>query len=605
MWLRRAELGVRVLLVSGWAVAFVVAAAPPDATCTPEDPLVCSTDATGGLALALVVLAPVLLAVAPLLGCVAVALFGVLDVAFDSDPSARAGFGGLAVLAVVAAVGLVTLRGAQRRLARTDGPGAVVLPRLERDAVRDVRRVRAVAAAVLAVVGVVLALLYLRAATGVADRERTAQRLSAVVTTHVSDASALILDVAPGLGVPVRDADAYPVGSRLPVLVHGDGDDLWVRPVAEPEDVSWWLTFATAAGLGAGLLEASRWWARRRRTQIVTSRMAGPVLLWAPDGAGRAVLQADGVVLGAVAVSWVTDPDAPDQNAPDEYKDKDEDDDEDDDVDDDQLRADVLRAFAQAWRGEDGLGVDPLWQRATVLGDLRVGGWVGLVLEDGVVLGDGPVRAILGRHHPRPEPVGGAPAEDVTMDDLPGRPVPPTPAAVAALGDGEIVLTPTLRDRLLGAGLFVVAAALLAAVRSPLPEGFFQQVVLGVLGGDALVLGWRRWNRRVVADRRSVVVPGPWRTYEVPWQAVHGVRRDGDRLALAWADVAVVVGPFAGDGGADATAERAGGALAALRERAAALAAPDAPDAPVVSRQSPLVGLVAGYVLVVLTLLAG
>jgi hypothetical protein len=93
-----------------------------------------------------------------------------------------------------------------------------------------------------------------------------------------------------------------------------------------------------------------------------------------------------------------------------------------------------------------------------------------------------------------------------------------------------------------------------------------------------------------------VVVPGPWRTYEVPWQIVHGVRRHGDQLALAWEDVGVIVGPFAGPDGPEETAAHAGAVLAALRERAVALAPP---DAPVVSRLSPVAGALAGYALLV------
>jgi hypothetical protein len=616
--LRRAELAVRVLLVVAWAVALGFAIAPPGAACTPAEPLRCTTDVTGGVALGLMLLAPVLLALAPLLGCGALVLFGVLDVAFDADPTARLGWGALAILAVVAAAGLVALRTAQRRLAGAAGPAPVEVPRIEPDVSRDVRAGRAVAAVVLALAGVVLAVLYVRAAGDVADRERAAERRTAVVTAHDDEVYGLRLDLAPDLVVPVYDVGVYPVGSRLPVLVDGAGEDLWVRPAAEPEDVAWWLMLATAALLAAGLLEASRRRGQRRRRDLLTRGVGGPVLLWAPNDAGHAVLQADGVVLGVVPVLHVHDDvagphdeDAVDEDAVDEDavdEDEDEDDLDEDDFDDEQVRAEVVRVFGQAWRGEDVTHRTALWQPVTVVGDLNVGGWVVLVLEDGVLLPDGPLRSRLGRGHPRPGAPGPARVESdsglppVILEDLPGLPVAPAPAAVAALGDGRVVLTPALRDRLLGTGLLVVAAALLAAVPSPLPEGLYQQVMLGVLGAEALVLGWRRWNRRVVADRRSVAVPGPWRTYHVPWQAVHGVRRDGDRLALAWEDEAIVVGPFAGPGGAETVAARAGATLAALQERAAALAAP---DAPIVTRTSPLAGLVVGYALLVLTLIVG
>jgi hypothetical protein len=56
------------------------------------------------------------------------------------------------------------------------------------------------------------------------------------------------------------------------------------------------------------------------------------------------------------------------------------------------------------------------------------------------------------------------------------------------------------------------------------------------------------------------------------------------------------VGPFAGPEGSEKTAVDAGVVFAALRERAAALAPP---DAPVVARLSPVAGALAGYALLV------
>jgi hypothetical protein len=592
--LRRTEFVLRVALVAAWCVAFALALAPPDETCSPADPLVCTTDATGGVALAVAFVSPVLLAVAPLTGCAAAVVFGVLDLVFDPDPSAHVGFGGLAGLAVVAAAVLIALRTAQGRIVRGADALPVTVPAIPPKAIGDIRRARAIAAGVLTVLGLALAFGYWRAAHGVADREHAAQRRLAVVTNHDDEAGALRLDVAPGVGVPVQHVDAYPVGSQLPVLVTGAGDDLWVRPVAEPEDVSWWLTLASAALLAAGLLEGSRRWSRARLSSLLDRPASGPMLLCAPDRQGRAVLRVGPIVLGVgsaveVPVAEVSDV----QGAPSP---------EGDVVnDEDEAWSEKVGAFGRAWRDEDDPEpVPPLWRPVTVVGDLRVGGWVLLVLDDAVLLPEGPVRSRGMRGSRLPDGSGADAAGEAAAgndEELPGVPVAAEPGAIEHLDGGEILLRPVLRDRLVGAALVTLAAALLFAVRTPLPEGPYQQVLLGLLGSQALVAGCRRLQCRVEADNRRVVVPGPWRTYEVPWQVVHGIRRDGDQLALAWKDVAVVVGPFAGAEGPEKTAADAGVVFAALRERAAVLAPP---DAPVVARLSPVAGALAGYALLVL-----
>jgi len=69
-----------------------------------------------------------------------------------------------------------------------------------------------------------------------------------------------------------------------------------------------------------------------------------------------------------------------------------------------------------------------------------------------------------------------------------------------------------------------------------------------------------------VAGADGVVVPTNWFTVTVPWERLHGVRRDGDRLALAWEAEQATVGPFAGPAGPSAAAESAGALLVALQQ---------------------------------------
>jgi hypothetical protein len=576
--LRRAELAVRWGLVVAWCGALALAIAPPDVACRPDDPSLCAPDPVAAGVLALVLAAPALLALAPLTGCAVAVVVGVLEVTGDLDASARAGFGGLAALAAVAGPGLWAARRSQRRLAAA---GATTTPprrplQLDETRLREVRLGRRAAAVVLVVVALALAFAQVQATAALAARERGAQRVVAVVTGH-DDGSLLRVDVAPGLGVPVRDVGAYPVGSRLPVLVADADGEPWVRPVAEPEDVTYWLTFALVALVAAGLLEASRRRARSRLARIVAAPLDGPVLLATPDARGRAVLRAGDVVLAAVPVVLVYPPGA----APPPEEDPEE------DVD--------VAAFGRAWRGDpEEEPPEPVWRPVTVGGDLCTGGWVVLAHDDTVLVPEGSVRSRLRRPLTAPHDAGGPPEHEPGA--LPGEPVVADAALVAGLADGEIVLRPPSRSRLAGAGLLVLAAALLVAVRSPLTDSVTQRLMIGFVGTQWLVLGWRRLTAHVVADRRRVVVPALLRTHEVPWPAVHGVRRDGDQLALAWADVVVVVGPFEGPGSRTATAQSAGAALAALRERAVALAAP---DAPVRARWSPVVGAAVCYALLV------
>ena len=107
--------------------------------------------------------------------------------------------------------------------------------------------------------------------------------------------------------------------------------------------------------------------------------------------------------------------------------------------------------------------------------------------------------------------------------------------------------------------------------------------------------------RRVCSSRSAsshthLHVVGSYRVHSVPWERLHGVRRDGPRLLIAWQpDVVAEVGPFRADGtdGTDeARAERLGAVMLTLRERAVVDVAAGRPTR---GRPGPAGVLLAGY----------
>lgn len=203
------------------------------------------------------------------------------------------------------------------------------------------------------------------------------------------------------------------------------------------------------------------------------------------------------------------------------------------------------------------------------MGDLRDRGWVLLITDAVVLLPEAPLR----RPYRRP-----------ADESLPGQPLPTAdPPGVPEL---PAVLGPRRRDRAIGALQLLGWIAGPAFVLSGLADGWFPTIVVlwgaGILGFD----GWARLNGRVTLTREAVLVHDRMRTHRVPWQRMHGVRQDGDRLWLAWdPDRVVQVGPFA------AGAEHWGAVMMGLRAGAA-------PGGEVTSRVGSGVAVAAAYALV-------
>jgi hypothetical protein len=102
----------------------------------------------------------------------------------------------------------------------------------------------------------------------------------------------------------------------------------------------------------------------------------------------------------------------------------------------------------------------------------------------------------------------------------------------------------------------------------------------GLIVLGALVVGLGRLaaggTARVLAQLRlshhKFEVAGPWWTHSVPWDRLHGVRRDGEVLWVAWQpDMVTMAGPFddpAGERGRQDRAEQLGAAMLLQRRRA-------------------------------------
>ena len=516
-------------LVVGWVAAIVAGLGLDDDPCSAAEPSVCGPEVGWAVGAALLLATPILLVALPALGCLVGVLAGVVE-QWDRVPEARTAFTlhGLACAAVLVAMLLARRR--QASVARTGtgrlavrGPPPSTGPGLFAPA----------------------ALLLLAAAGGLllwhgwttADQRHlaAADRMDARVVAEVDDGWAVRL-VLPDRQdeVELDVVGSYEVGDVVPVLVDRTGDRPWVALVAEQPDP----TFPLSAGLAAALagIALAGWEVRRRR---VPSRLAGgapartvlalhlgdEVELWDTDGSGpfaRVPIRRGPAAVHGHVESPVESPVEVDEDedawvgVADEY----------------------AARFGAGWRGEAVVEDDdadedgPELVRMTAVGDLREGGWVALVRGPEVLW---PLRTVrlLRRGTADPD-------EAEREDRLRGTPVAPGP-----LVDLPLAARPTDRTRLLGAAMLLgFAAGPLAATR--LATDWYETGLALCLGGYAGLAGLDRLRSGLRVEPDRLVVRHRWRVHEVPWAALHGARRDGDELRLAWyPDETVDLGPLA------------------------------------------------------------
>ena len=143
-----------------------------------------------------------------------------------------------------------------------------------------------------------------------------------------------------------------------------------------------------------------------------------------------------------------------------------------------------------------------------------------------------------------------------TADDafLPGVPVR---ATVQDLPDLPVLAATATRTRAVGLAAIGAALAGAPAALVLVDLDWYGRAMVVFVGGSALLGGIPRALQQVRLTHSFLEVSGSWRVEQVPWERLHGARRDGATLAIAWEpDMVTEVGPFHAPGGH----RRAGGA---------------------------------------------
>lgn len=580
---------VRGLLPAGWLIAFVLSFVLDDAPCSPADPSVCGPEVGWAVGASLLLATPVLLIAMPVLGCVAGIVGGSVE-QLDRVPEARIAFG---LHGLACAVVLVRMLAGRRRQAAVAGEAG------DRRAVPGPPPRSGpglyVAAGLLALAATGALLLWWHWSTGDQRHLAAAERWDARIVAEPEDdwtVRLLLPDRSDEVTIDV--VGSYEVGDLVPVLVDRTGDRPWVVPVAEQPDP----TFPLSAGLALGLVavavagvEVSR---RRVPARLAAGAPAVTVLVRHLGDEVELRDTDDAAPFARVPIRWESTPAQPPETV-----DHDEDQyDEEDEEEEEAWRTasdEYVARFAAAWRGEtvpsdadDGQPPPPI--RMTAVGDLRQGGWVALVDGTEVLWPLRTVRLLRRTDDEPPEP-------DDEQDPWRGTPVAPARAEL------PLVARLDRRTRLIG------AVMLLGLVLGPVAAAWFSrdwyETGLGlVVGGGVGLDGLGRLHTGLRLEPDRLVLRHRWRVHEIPWGALHGARRDGHQLRLAWyPDDIADLGPMESSsfGGTPAeVAERVGAAVTALRP-------PGAPTGPVVlSRWSRLAGAAAlVYCAVALVVLLG
>ncbi|MEU5693114.1 PH domain-containing protein [Actinosynnema sp. NPDC020468] len=459
----------RVVLVVGWFVAFGYTVLT-EATCTVAEP--CLPDPLVSVLVAAGLATPWLLWREPVLGCVAGVVFGLVVALSDDGDGVRLAFGlhGLACLVV----GWRLLDGRRAQAAVF----AAVARRIRVHRAATTRWTwRSPAAVVLLVLAALAVVRYGQATAALTAHQRSATTIAARVE-QVDDVE-VVLDLgAVDRHFPVLDPGDYQPGDLVPVRVDGD----WAELAAEPEDVTYWLTFVAAATALALLLLARDGTARRRVRRVLAEPVPGVAVLVRPDRWNRAVLHTvDGRPFAVLPVTVLGD-----------------------------LEDESVEAVA--------------------VGELSVGGWVVLVTEDAVLVPGRPLKEFRGELPVPVEPVEPEELHHVALE-VPPLPVPLEPA------DREVLTSRVTYAAAIG--LVVLVAAFPPWRESvPLLCAAFGAAVLGWLRGrpstvfhadHVTIRSWVRTYRVPWSLVRSVRRDGEQLVLEVEpdsWFLLAPFRRD-------------------------------------------------------------------------------
>lgn len=590
-----------IALPSLWGLAFLVAVISDTTRCTPQDPSVCGPDSNFALWFAVLLATPVLLIWMPVIGCLAGVAFALAELRYDHVTGARWAFGLHGLLCALVAVRLVRGAAEQRRIAaavsggrRADVAGFAGLPD-DAGHYLGTRRLAVAGGLVLAGIG-----FFAWYGHEVADEQahlRRAVQVQARITAVSPNESIRVEARTPAAGAREYTigvnyyTDTYPLHSSTPVLVDPQ-DPQWVRLVAEPGDSTGWQS----AGAGSFLL-AFFWllhgWRLKRGLAALRSG-AHPVLgvRVRPDDKGRALIlpaagsypaRRDERPIGRLAVFEAPSrPGTPSDTADHEawgYEAWDDEADEDWDHE-------SQEAFGRAWRDEDPSAAErflppELPEDAVLLGALHDRSFAILVTAGAVLLPSGRLRA-GGEPHWRtdhPAGAGQTPADEpadtgrtrgvsfwrrLTGSGARDEPelfagVAVDPASLRQPPDLPLTVRPRARIRATGLAMLLAAfvgyPAAVYLLRPELAGRLIGALVCASLAADgaARVLSYLRLSHH------EFELSGLWQTHWVPWDRLHGVRRDGAVLAVAWQpDLVTEVGPFDDPAGERARQDGAG-----------------------------------------------
>lgn len=562
-----------------WVLALVVSIVTDTTQCTPLDPSVCGPDHVFAWYLVIAIATPVLLLWMPLLGCSVGIVAAFVDLRYDPVFASRVAFGSHGAVCLVVGVLLIRSRWAQREIA---GQVSVPIWLPATDVNPGWSIVRAATAALMVPVAAGSFWYYHRVSTAEEQHLNRAQVVVAEVVAASSDDSTITLAVNRGgddprrLVLDVLDTHAYRVGDTTPVLVDPQ-DRTWNRLVAEPYDATGWMSLGYGA-CALIVLCVGRDLQRRRAIRMILTTPQPGVQVRAARIADEVLLLTSDEEMRPVATLLVVEPPRPDG--------------------DDELlwdESENAHVFGELWRGErqmdefqwdaeDGLIDTPddtdaeIVEPAVLVGALYDGGWNVLVTAEQILvpkrplrLNDKPHRSLSDLKQRLPLPFRD---ESQSADDraLPGVPV--EAADAGAMLDVPAVARPLWRKRLLGRLYVVVALVAAPCAVLWLAEGWYQRGLAVLLGGQLLLAGSRRSGQQVRLTQHQLEISGPWTTVQIPWDRVHGARRDGEALLLAWEpDTVLELGPLELVGSslpAEDVAKKVGAAVSGLRERAVA-----------------------------------
>ncbi len=497
------------MAAAGWAAAIAVSVAADDRPCSVEDLTVCGPDVRFSASATFLLGSVVLLWHRPVLAAVCAVVFAAADLLWDPTFVSNVAWAAYAVLVIV----LTALRYRAQREQRTTADSVAVDLRVEAAPVghRPCSRTEGilVLAAGLALLGAAGSLVAWR---GAESDQAEARARSIVIDGTVtalppedSEDSRLFVGldrVVDGIGPAVRvdSIEEHAVGDRLAVRAD-PSDPGWTHLAAEPPDVTWWVTIAGLLTLGAAVCAARGVAGSLQRRKLSGSHLRGARVRWFLDEDG-------GVHFGPV------------------------------DADE------VVGAFAAHAPPAD--SEPQAFRRRTLtdghlVGDLRRGGWVGVVAEGGRLLPKAPM--VSGPGTPF------EPGDLAAFDDAPRRAYHEGEAdededAAEEEWEGLVDAVPKAAAgvlpwsepapagmRLAGRVGIVVLPLAYAGLSAWLDLGWdaaFAILLVGPVYGLALDAAFGR----VVVDRSGIEICEGLGVHRVPWSSVTRIRHGDDDVVI-------------------------------------------------------------------------